>query len=223
MPSSSSRGVVHRHIDRGSFLLPRTRSKSNAKLFGSVIVLSLWILSALLGRRSLSQHHGTALPAICLDHLNLVILSAFNALTLTRRLPRLLPPPRKESLGLLGKCLNGQSRFPNAASKGYVRRSAGYSEERSGAGVDCGFRSWLEFFLACRVPSSFLPMKTKGYVYITWPFRTRLSLERTTRAASGPRRSLASTPASEYTTSVVWFSLLRFVRTTTTGFCFRHT
>jgi HAE1 family hydrophobic/amphiphilic exporter-1 len=70
------------------------------------------------------------------------------------------------------------------------------------------------------VPSSFLPDEDQGYVYINMDLPNAASLERTSAAATQVERILANTPGVEYTTSVVGFSLLSFVRTTYNGFFF---
>jgi HAE1 family hydrophobic/amphiphilic exporter-1 len=75
-------------------------------------------------------------------------------------------------------------------------------------------------FFGSRLPSSFLPDEDQGYVYINMDLPNAASLERTSAAARQVEEILANTPGVEYTTSVVGFSLLSFVRTTYNGFFF---
>jgi HAE1 family hydrophobic/amphiphilic exporter-1 len=75
-------------------------------------------------------------------------------------------------------------------------------------------------FFGSRLPSSFLPDEDQGYVYINMDLPSGASLERTSAAARQVEAILANTPGVQYTTSVVGFSLLSFVRTTYNGFFF---
>ncbi len=75
-------------------------------------------------------------------------------------------------------------------------------------------------FFAGRVPSSFLPDEDQGYLYVNMQLPNSASIERTAEAAERVEKVLADTPGVEYTTSVVGFSLLSFVRTSYNGFFF---
>ena len=73
-------------------------------------------------------------------------------------------------------------------------------------------------FFANRVPSSFLPDEDQGYAYVNLQLPNDASLERTSQAAAQIENILANTPGVKYTTSVVGFSLLSFVRTSYNAF-----
>ena len=75
-------------------------------------------------------------------------------------------------------------------------------------------------FFANRVPKSFLPDEDQGYMFINLQLPNAASLERTSAAARDIERVLAGTPGVQYTTSVVGFSLLSFVRTSYNAFFF---
>ena len=85
---------------------------------------------------------------------------------------------------------------------------------------------WCCWWLAARpdsssaaaLPSSFLPDEDQGYLYINMQLPNAASLERTSAAARQVEKILANTPGVQYTTSVVGFSLLSFVRTSYNGF-----
>jgi HAE1 family hydrophobic/amphiphilic exporter-1 len=68
------------------------------------------------------------------------------------------------------------------------------------------------------VPSSFLPDEDQGYAYVNLQLPNSASLERTSQAAVQIEKILADTPGVKYTTSVVGFSLLSFVRTSYNAF-----
>jgi HAE1 family hydrophobic/amphiphilic exporter-1 len=73
-------------------------------------------------------------------------------------------------------------------------------------------------FFASRVPSSFLPDEDQGYAYVNLQLPNSASLERTSQAATQIENILANTPGVKYTTSVIGFSLLSFVRTSYNAF-----
>jgi hydrophobic/amphiphilic exporter-1 (mainly G- bacteria), HAE1 family len=68
------------------------------------------------------------------------------------------------------------------------------------------------------VPSSFLPDEDQGYAYVNLQLPNGASLERTSQAAAQIENILANTPGVKYTTSVIGFSLLSFVRTSYNAF-----
>jgi len=75
-------------------------------------------------------------------------------------------------------------------------------------------------FFANRVPSSFLPDEDQGYAFVNMQLPNGASMERTTAAAADVEKILASTPGVQYTTSVIGFSLLSYVRTSYNAFFF---
>ena len=75
-------------------------------------------------------------------------------------------------------------------------------------------------FFANRVPSSFLPDEDQGYAYINLQLPNGASLERTTAVAADVEKIMLNTPGVQYSTCVVGFSLLSFVRTSYNAFFF---
>ena len=75
-------------------------------------------------------------------------------------------------------------------------------------------------FFGSRLPSSFLPDEDQGYAFINMQLPNAASLERTSAAARQVEEILANTPGVQYTTTVVGFSLLSFVRTSYNAFYF---
>jgi HAE1 family hydrophobic/amphiphilic exporter-1 len=70
------------------------------------------------------------------------------------------------------------------------------------------------------VPSSFLPDEDQGYLFINLQLPDAASLQRTDEAARDIEKILADTPGVKYTSSVIGFSLLSFVRTSYNAFFF---
>jgi HAE1 family hydrophobic/amphiphilic exporter-1 len=76
------------------------------------------------------------------------------------------------------------------------------------------------FFFSKKVPSSFLPDEDFGYMYINMQLPNAASLARTNAAAKQVENILSQTPGVRYTTSVIGFSLLSYVRASYNCFFF---
>jgi hydrophobic/amphiphilic exporter-1 (mainly G- bacteria), HAE1 family len=210
---------VQRHIDEG--LSPKNAArKAMQELSGPVIGIALVLSAVFVPTVFIPGITGRLYQQFALTIAISVILSAFNALTLSPALGALLLRPKKESRGPLGKLFEWFNRIFERASKGYVRVSGGLIRKSAVALVLLLASGLAAAFFGSRVPSSFLPDEDQGYVYINMDLPNAASLERTSAAAKQVEEILANTPGVEYTTSVVGFSLLSFVRTTYNGFFF---
>jgi HAE1 family hydrophobic/amphiphilic exporter-1 len=147
-----------------------------------------------------------------------VVLSAFNALTLSPALAALLLRKKRESHGLLQRFFNWFNRIFSRATDGYVHWSGRLIQKSVVVLALLAVSGLAGIFFANRLPSSFLPDEDQGYVYIDMQLPNAASLERTSAAAKQVEEVLANTPGVEYTTSVVGFSLRSFVRTSYNGF-----
>jgi hydrophobic/amphiphilic exporter-1 (mainly G- bacteria), HAE1 family len=210
---------VQRHIEEG--LAPKDAARrAMEELSGPVIGIALVLSAVFVPTVFIPGITGRLYQQFALTIAISVILSAFNALTLSPALAALLLRPKKESRGPLGRFFEWFNRIFERASKGYVRVSGGLIRKSALALVlllACGLAG---VFLGGRVPSSFLPDEDQGYVYVNMDLPNAASLERTSAAARQVEEILANTPGVEYTTTVVGFSLLSFVRTTYNGFFF---
>jgi HAE1 family hydrophobic/amphiphilic exporter-1 len=149
-----------------------------------------------------------------------VILSAFNALTLSPALSALLLRPRTKSSGLLRRFFDGFNRIFARATDGYVRVSSGLIRKSAIAFavlIVCGV---LAGFFSAKLPSSFLPDEDQGYMYMNLQLPSASSLQRTEATAHDIEEILAKTPGVESTASVVGFSLLSLTRSSYSAFFF---
>src|SRR5438046_2761159 len=112
-----------------------------------------------------------------------VILSAFNALTLSPALAGLLLRPKKESRGLLGRFFDWFNRIFERTTHGYVRLSGGLIRKSAMALVALAVFGGAGLFFGSRVPSSFLPDEDQGYVFVNMQLPNAASLERTAAAS----------------------------------------
>src|SRR5882762_2464363 len=208
---------VQRHIEEG--LDPKDAArKAMGELSGPVVAIALVLSSVFVPTAFIPGITGRLYQQFAVTIAISVVLSAFNALTLSPALAGLLLQRKKESRGSLQRFFNWFNRLFERATGGYVQWSGALL--RKGAMVlvllvVCGA---LGLFFGSRLPSSFLPDEDQGYLYISMQLPNAASLERTSEAARQVEQILADTPGVQYTTSVAGFSLLSFVRTSYNAF-----
>src|ERR1700674_93127 len=207
------------HIEEG--LSPKDAAiKAMAELSGPVVGIALVLASVFVPTAFIPGITGRLYQQFAVTIAISVMLSAFNALTLSPALSALLLRPKKQSKGLLNRFFDWFNRAFKRATDGYVRLCSGLIRKSAVAIVTLAVLSVAAGLFGSRLPSSFLPDEDQGYIYINMQLPNAASLERTSAAASQVEQILANTPGVQYATSVVGFSLLSFVRTTYNGFFF---
>jgi HAE1 family hydrophobic/amphiphilic exporter-1 len=147
-----------------------------------------------------------------------VVISAFNALSLSPALAALLLKPREKRGGLLKRFFDWFNRTFEKATNGYVGVCGRLIRKSAFAlGMLVAFGCAAGFF-SNKVPSSFLPDEDQGFFYINLQLPSASSFERTDHVARKIEEILAKTPGVESTTSVIGFSLLSFTRSTYNAF-----
>src|SRR2546422_378688 len=210
---------VQRHIAEG--LAPKDAArKAMEELSGPVVAIALVLSSVFVPTAFIPGITGRLYQQFALTIAISVVLSAFNALTLSPALAALLLRPKKKSRGPLAKFFTWFNRLFGRGTEIYVRLCGGVLRKGVLALVVIAAFGIGAGFFSSRLPSSFLPDEDQGYVYINMDLPSAASLERTSTAARQVEEILANTPGVQYTTSIVGFSLLSFVRTTYNGFFF---
>jgi len=209
-------GIQH-HIENG--LAPKDAArKAMEELSGPVIGIALVLSAVFIPTAFVPGITGKLYQQFAVTIAISVILSAFNALTLSPALGALLLRPKKASRGPLGKFFDWFNRIFARATERYVRLSGALIRKSAFALVALVGLGVAGLFFAGRVPSSFLPDEDQGYVFISMQLPNAASMERTSDAARQVEKILADAPGVQYTTSVVGFNLLSFVRTSYNAF-----
>jgi HAE1 family hydrophobic/amphiphilic exporter-1 len=208
---------VQRHIEEG--LSPKEAArKAMDELSGPVIGIALVLASVFVPTAFIPGITGRLYQQFAVTIAISVVLSAFNALTLSPALSSLLLRKKVQSHGLLQRFFNWFNRVFERATDGYVRWSGVLTRKSVLVLVLLVAVGAAGVFLGGRVPSSFLPDEDQGYLYINMQLPNAASQERTSTAAAQVEQILANTPGVEYTTSVIGFSLLSNVRTSYNAF-----
>jgi HAE1 family hydrophobic/amphiphilic exporter-1 len=211
--------AVERHIEEG--MAPKQAALAAMKeISGPVVGIALVLSAVFVPTAFIPGITGRLYQQFAVTIAISVILSAFNALTLSPALAALMLRPKVERRGPLGGFFGWFNRVFGRATDGYVRWSGALIRKSAVALVMLLVAGVAAGFFAGRTPSSFLPDEDQGYMFLHLQLPNAASIERTQDAAVKIEKILAETPGVEYTTTVEGFSLLSFVRTTYNGFFF---
>jgi HAE1 family hydrophobic/amphiphilic exporter-1 len=210
---------IQRHIEEG--LPPKDAArKAMQELSGPVIGIALVLSAVFVPTVFIPGITGRLYQQFALTIAISVVLSAFNALTLSPALGALLLRPKKESRGPLAKFFAWFNRMFGSGTEIYLRLSGALIRKSVLALVvlvACGLAG---LFFGSLLPSSFLPDEDQGYVYISMQLPNAASQGRTAAASRDVEKILSATPAVQYDTSIVGFNLLSNVRTSYNAFYF---
>src|ERR1041385_8218005 len=211
--------AVEHHIENG--LTPRAAAlKAMEEISGPVIGIALVLSAVFVPTAFIPGITGRLYQQFAVTIAISVILSAFNALTLSPALAALLLKPRSESRGLLQRFFDGFNRLFGRATEGYLRWSGVLIRKSAIAMVVLIVAGAGAAFFSSQIPTSFLPGEDQGYMFMHLQLPNASSLERTEAASEKVEQILLHTPGVKYTTRVAGFSLLSFVSTSYTGFFF---
>ncbi len=211
--------AVERHMEEG--MNPKSAAlKAMEEISGPVIGIALVLSAVFVPTVFIPGITGRLYQQFAVTIAISVILSAFNALTLSPALAALLLKPKKESNGLLRRFFNGFNTWFGRATNGYLRWSGVLIRKSAIAIVILLVAGAGAAFFSGHVPASFLPGEDQGYLFMHLQLPNASSLERTEDACAKVEKILLKTPGVKYTTRVAGFSLLSFVSTSYTGFFF---
>jgi HAE1 family hydrophobic/amphiphilic exporter-1 len=211
--------AVERHIEEG--LDPKSAAlKAMTEISGPLVGIALVLATVFIPTVFIPGITGRLYQQFAATVAISVMLSAFNALTLSPALAGLLLKPRRESRGLLRRFFGAFNRYFDRSTEGYLRWSRVLINKSAVAFLVLAAAGAGAVFFSSHLPSSFLPIEDQGYMFIHMQLPNAASLERTEAAAQKVEQVLMHTPGVKYTTSAVGFSLLSFVSTSYTGFFF---
>jgi HAE1 family hydrophobic/amphiphilic exporter-1 len=151
-----------------------------------------------------------------------VLISAFNALTLSPALAALLLKPRdpNRKRGPITRFFDWFNKFFNRTTESYVRTSNVLIHKSALAMIGLGVIALLDVLIGAKLPTGFLPQEDQGYMYAALQLPDASSLQRTDDAGQKITKALLSTPGIEGVVAVNGFSLLTLTQSTNTAFFF---
>ena len=211
--------AIESHIEEG--LSPKDAAiKAMSQVSGPVVAIALILAAVFIPTVFIPGITGMMYQQFAVTMAVSVIISAFNALTLSPALGALLLRPKKEGRGLLQKFFNGFNSFFGKATNGYVTVCRSLIRKVFLSLILIAFIGILGGGIAAKMPAGFIPEEDQGYLFGVVQLPRASSLQQTDVAASEIEKILLKTPGVEYVTSIVGFNLLSTVQSTYTGFFF---
>ena len=149
-----------------------------------------------------------------------VLISSFNALTLSPALSAMLLRPRKPMRGPAGRFFAWFNKTFDRATDGYVSWSEFLIHKAKFAMLFLAILGGVGLFLGSRLPTGFVPEEDQGYLFANIQLPDAASMERTDEVSQLVEKILAETDGIEGYNTIVGFSMLSQVNTTYSAFLF---
>jgi HAE1 family hydrophobic/amphiphilic exporter-1 len=211
--------AVEHHIEQG--MTPKDATlRAMEEVTGPVIAIAVILAAVFVPTAFIPGITGQLYQQFAVTIAISVIISAFNALTLSPALCAMLLKPKVRGSGPLQKFYDWFNAAFAKATGGYVgicriaiRRSLISLVFLAAVAASVGFFGKV-------VPSGFLPDEDQGYVFAAVQLPDASSLQRTSEVARQAEELIMSTPGVKYVTTVVGYSLLSQVTNTYSAFFF---
>jgi HAE1 family hydrophobic/amphiphilic exporter-1 len=211
--------AVEHHIEHG--LSPKDATqKAMEEVSGPVIGIALVLSSVFVPMAALGGIKGLLNQQFALTIAISVLISAFNALTLSPALSALLLRPRKKTRGPLGKFFDLFNRFFEKVTGGYVSWSHVLIRRWVLAMLLLVGMSVIAGGMGRSLPTSFIPEEDQGYAFLQIQLPDAASLQRTDAVMRKIDEMLAHTHGVQSFSGITGFSLLSNTSATYTGFYF---
>jgi HAE1 family hydrophobic/amphiphilic exporter-1 len=211
--------AVEHHIEHG--LSPREATlKAMEEVSGPVVAIALVLSAVFLPTIFIPGITGKLYQQFAVTIAISVIISAFNALTLSPALSSLILKPKKKARGPLGAFYRGFNNVFGKATNGYVKLCGWFIRKFVISLLLLVIMTGATGIIGKGVPGGFLPEEDQGFFYAGVQLPDAASLQRTDEACRQVEKIIQETPGVEYCTTVTGFSLLSGVSNTYSGFFF---
>jgi HAE1 family hydrophobic/amphiphilic exporter-1 len=211
--------AVEHHIGQG--MTPKDATlKAMEEVTGPVVATTLSLAAVFVPTIFIPGITGRLYQQFAITIAVSVIISSFNALTLTPALSALLLKPKKESRGLLSRFYRWFNEVFGRTTDGYVGWCGTFIRKAGMSLIFLALVAGLAGLLGGRLPGGFLPEEDQGYMYAGVQLPDASSLQRTSEVCRQIEVIMEKTPGVEYVTSVIGYSMLSGVTNTYSGFFF---
>jgi hydrophobic/amphiphilic exporter-1 (mainly G- bacteria), HAE1 family len=211
--------AVEHHIEHG--LSPKEATqKAMDEVSGPVIGIALVLSSVFVPMAALGGIKGLLNRQFAITIAISVLISAFNALTLSPALSAILLRRRKKSKGPLGKFFAWFNRWFEKMTGGYVSWSHVLIRRWVLAMLLLVGISVIAVGMGRSLPTSFIPEEDQGYAFLQIQLPDAASLQRTDAVMRKIDDILAHTHGVQSFSGISGFSLLSNTSATYTGFYF---
>jgi hydrophobic/amphiphilic exporter-1 (mainly G- bacteria), HAE1 family len=211
--------AVEHHIEHG--LSPKDATlKAMEEVSGPVIGIALVLSAVFIPMAALGGIKGLLNQQFAITIAISVIISAFNALTLSPALSALMLRPRKKSKGLLARFFGAFNRFFEKMTGGYVSWSHVLIRRWVLALILLVIISVIAGGMGRSLPTSFIPEEDQGYAFLQIQLPDAASLQRTDAVMRKIDEMLSQTHGIKSFSGITGFSLLSNTSASYTGFYF---
>ena len=211
--------AVEHHIEHG--MTPKEATlKAMEEVTGPVIAIAIILAAVFVPTAFIPGITGRLYQQFAVTIAISVIISAFNALTLSPALCAMLLKPKVKGTGPLQKFYDWFNQVFGRVTDGYVgicrigiRRSFISILLLAGVAVSSGF-------LGKALPAGFLPEEDQGYIYAGLQLPDAASLQRTDAICKQAEEIIMKTPGVKYCTTVIGYSMISQVQNTYSAFFF---
>jgi len=213
--------AVEHHID---VVIDATAATEKAmeEVGGPVVAIALILAAVFIPTAAIPGITGRMYQQFAVTIAISVLISAFNALTLSPALASLLLKPREEGRkkGWLGKGFGLFNRFFRRNTEAFVNTSRVLIHKSAFAMVGLVVLAVVAVYLGSSLPGGFIPTEDQGYMFLALQLPDGASAQRTDAAQQKISDALLKTPGIEGVIAVTNFSLLTQVQSTNAGFFF---
>jgi HAE1 family hydrophobic/amphiphilic exporter-1 len=213
--------AVEHHIDEG--MTPHDATvRAMEEVGGPVVAIALILAAVFIPTAAIPGITGRLYQQFAITIAISVLISAFNALTLSPALASLLLKPRGENRrrGPLHFLFDRFNRLFGRTTDSFVSTSNVLIHKAGISMLGLAAIAALAVFMGGRLPTGFLPQEDQGYMFVALQLPDASSLQRTDAAAQRVSSALLKTPGIQGVIGVNGFSLLTLTQSTNTAFFF---
>jgi hydrophobic/amphiphilic exporter-1 (mainly G- bacteria), HAE1 family len=213
--------AVEHHIEDG--MAPREATvQAMEEVGGPVVAIALILAAVFIPTAAIPGITGRLYQQFAVTIAISVLISAFNALTLSPALSALLLKPKDKTRkpGLLGRFFEGFNKLFRSTTNRYVSTSKVLIHKSAATMAVLAIIACVAVFLGSRLPGGFIPQEDQGYLFAALQLPDAASLQRTDEAGQQISNALLHTPGIENVIAVNGFSLLTQTQSTNTAFFF---
>jgi len=209
--------AVEKHIEEG--MSPKDATiRAMEEVSGPVIAIALILAAVFVPTAFIPGITGRLYQQFAVTIAISMLISAFNALTLSPALAALLLRPRKESTGMAGRFFGAFNRWFSRATEGYVGLSGTLIRKAGRSLVFLAVVLLAAVLFGVKLPAGFLPEEDQGYFYLDVQLPEASSLQRLDATCKKIEDILRKTPGVDVFNTIVGYSILSQVNTTYNGY-----
>ncbi len=213
--------AVEHHIDEG--MTPQDATiRAMEEVGGPVVAIAIILAAVFIPTAFIPGITGRLYQQFAITIAISVLISAFNALTLSPALSALLLKPRDQNRkrGPLQRFFDWFNRIFSRTTDRYVSTSGVLLHKSGMTMIALAIIAAVAVFMGAKLPTGFIPTEDQGYMFVALQLPDASSLQRTDAAAQDVSDALLHTPGIGGVIAVNGFSLLTLTQSTNTAFFF---